>query len=135
MSRMPRDVAEELGQRLYTAGFRPLPDADDGGTLIGTRLWRVRAGYVEYLALRPSGLAYAVRAEATFDYQRPAQHGRIVEYLSGYGVNALDWLLATTEVERPGCHGGLVAGSSPVSVMKASMRPGRYCIRLRRVFT
>lgn len=74
---------------------QPLPDADDG-TLSGTRLWRVRAGYVEYLALRPNGLAHAVRAEARFDYRHPTEHGRIVEHRSGHAVNALDWLLTTS---------------------------------------
>jgi hypothetical protein len=97
MSPLSRQSARELGRRLRTEGFRPLPDADEGGQLIGTRLWRVRAGYVEYLALRPNGLAHAVRAEATFDYQRPLDHGRIVEHRSGYAVNALDWLLATSD--------------------------------------
>ncbi|GDY31820.1 aminopeptidase [Gandjariella thermophila] len=98
MSPLSRQTAQELGRRLYAAGFRPLPDADNGGMLIGTRLWRVRSGYVEYLALRPNGLAHAVRAEATFDYQHPADHGRIVEHRSGYVLNALDWLLATSDV-------------------------------------
>ncbi|GAA4838831.1 hypothetical protein [Saccharopolyspora rosea] len=96
MSPLSRETAEDLGRRLHAEGFRPLPDADDGGILIGTRLWRVRAGYVEYLALRPNGLAHAVRAEARFDYNQPANHGRIVERRSGYAVNALDWLLATS---------------------------------------
>ncbi|WP_298182852.1 hypothetical protein [Saccharomonospora sp.] len=93
MSPLSREVAEDLGRRLYAEGFRPLPDANDGGILIGTRLWRVRAGYVEYLALRPSGLAHAVRAEASFDYRCPAKHGEIVEHQSGHAANALAWLL------------------------------------------
>lgn len=95
MNPLSRQAAEDLGRRLYAEGFRPLPDADDG-TVIGTRLWRVRAGYVEYLALRPNGLAHAVRAEARFDYHHPAEHGRVVEHRSGYAVNALDWLLSTS---------------------------------------
>ncbi|MQA08008.1 MAG: hypothetical protein GEU98_05525 [Pseudonocardiaceae bacterium] len=86
-----------MGRRLHGAGFRPLPDVDDNGELIGTRLWRVRAGYVEYLALRQNGLAHAVRAEATFDYRRPAEHGPVIEDRTGYAVNALNWLLADTD--------------------------------------
>ena len=97
MSGMPARVAQELGRRLRAAGFQPLPDVDANGALIGTRLWRVRAGYVEYLALRPSGLAHAVRAEAIFDYQRPAEHGPVVEHRFGHAVNALGWLLTSAD--------------------------------------
>lgn len=43
-AKMPEHAAQELGRRLHTAGFRPLPDTDSDGELIGTRLWRVRAG-------------------------------------------------------------------------------------------
>jgi hypothetical protein len=60
----------------------------DDGALIG-------AGYVEYLALRPNGLAHAVRAEATFDYRRPAEHGPVIEHHSDHAVNALNWLLTS----------------------------------------
>lgn len=101
MTALSREAAEDLGRLLQAEGFQPLPDADDHGMLIGTRLWRVRGEYVEYLALRQNGFAQAVRAEARFDYQRPAAHGRIVEQRSGYAINALDWLLATSD-ERPG---------------------------------
>lgn len=97
MSAMPAQAAQELGRRLHTAGFRPLPDVDDDGGLIGTRLWRVRAGYVEYLALRPSGLAHAVRAEARFDYRHPAEHGAVVEHRFGHATNALNWLLNSAD--------------------------------------
>lgn len=97
MSAMPPRIAQELGRRLRTAGFQPLPDVDADGQLIGTRLWRVRAGYVEYLALRPNGLAHAVRAEATFDYRWPAEHGPVVEHRSGHAVHALGWLLTSAE--------------------------------------
>ncbi|WP_246127636.1 hypothetical protein [Amycolatopsis rhizosphaerae] len=69
----------------------------DDGTLVGTRLWRVRAGYVEYFALRPHGFAHAVRVEADFDYRRPAQHGPVVEHRRGHAINALNWLLTDTE--------------------------------------
>jgi hypothetical protein len=96
---MPAYAAQELGRRLHAAGFRPLPDVDLDGWLIGTRLWRVRAGYVEYLALFPDGFAHAVRAEAVFDYPRPAEHGAIVEHRSGHAINALDWLLTTADLD------------------------------------
>jgi hypothetical protein len=95
---MPEHAAEEMGQRLHAAGFRPLPDVDDKGQLIGTRLWRVRAGYVEYLALRPNGFAHAVRSRDLFDYQRPAEHGSVVEHRSAYAANALDWLLSSDDL-------------------------------------
>lgn len=97
MSALPARVAQDLGRRLRAAGFQPLPDLDAGGELIGTRLRRVCAGYVEYLALRPSGLAHAVRVEATFDYQRPTEHGAMVEHLSGHAVRTLVWLLTSAE--------------------------------------
>lgn len=54
-SPLSHEAADDLGQILRTGGFRPLPDTDNDGRLIGTRLWRVHAGFVEYLALR--GLA------------------------------------------------------------------------------
>lgn len=96
MSSLSRRVAEDLGRRLYAEGFRPLPDVDEDGMVIGTRLWRVRVGHVECLALRANGLAHAVRAEASFDYTQPAEHGRVVEHRSGYAVHALEWLLTTS---------------------------------------
>lgn len=111
MSPLSPQAAEDLGRRLHAEGFQPLPDADDG-TLSGTRLWRVRAGYVEYLALRPNGLAHAVRAEARFDYRHPTEHGRIVEHRSGYAVNALDWLL-TTSNPTPARGGGPTSPRRP----------------------
>ncbi|TVT61895.1 hypothetical protein FNH05_01880 [Amycolatopsis rhizosphaerae] len=89
-------AARELGRRLHAEGFRPLPDVADGGALVGTRLWRVRSGYVEYLALRASGFAQAARVEASFDYQRPAQHGPVVEHRRGHAINALNWLITAT---------------------------------------
>jgi hypothetical protein len=87
-----------LGQRLYVAGFQPLPAVNLSGKLIGTRLWRVSAGYVECLALGKDGLAHAVRAEATFDYPSPADHGPVVGHRFGTAHNALDWLLDTQAV-------------------------------------
>lgn len=95
-AKLPEHAAQELGRRLHAAGFRPLPDADSDGELIGTRLWRVRVGYVKYLALWPSGFAHAGCAQASFDYRRPAEQGAVVEHRSGYAVNALDWLLTTS---------------------------------------
>jgi hypothetical protein len=98
---MSGPVGEQLGRHLLVAGFRPLPDADDDGVLIGTRLWRVTAGYVEYLAVRRNGLAHAVRAVARFDYRQPADHGPVVEHRFGAASNALDWLLAGVEEPLP----------------------------------
>lgn len=97
MSPLSARTARELGRRLHAAGFRPLPDVTDDGALIGTRMWPVRAGHVEYLALRPTGLAHAVRAEATFDYQRPTEHGPVIEHRSGHAINALNWLLTSAD--------------------------------------
>ena len=97
VNEMSAQPTSELGQRLLAAGFRPLPEVDVQGTLIGARLWRVRAGYVEYLALQRNGLAYAVRAKASFDYRHPAEHGPVVEHRFGYAANALDWLLLTAD--------------------------------------
>lgn len=97
MYEMPGPAAEELGRHLRNAEFRPLPEVDDAGRPLGVRLWRVRAGYVEYLALRRCGLAHAVRAVADFDYRRPFDHGPVVEDRFGHATNALHWLLATTD--------------------------------------
>lgn len=91
---MSRTSGDELGRRLLVGGFRPLPDVDDNGALIGTRLWRMADGHIEYLALRRDGLAHAVRAEARFDYRRPTEHGQVIEHRFGAAANALDWLLA-----------------------------------------
>lgn len=82
-----------LGRNLYAAHFLPLPDVDQSGQLIGTRMWRLRHGYVEYLALGTNGLAHAVRAEATFDYDAPSDHGPVLGHRFGIAHNALDWLL------------------------------------------
>ncbi|WP_291413084.1 hypothetical protein [Actinophytocola sp.] len=101
MTKLPASVADELGRRLHDEGFRPLPDVDDDGELIGTRLWRVRGGYVEYLALRHNGLAYALRAEASFDYRRPTDHGAVVAFQTGHATNALDWLLRCAAAPNP----------------------------------
>lgn len=97
MSPMSTPAADELGRRLLVARFRPLPEVDYDGMLIGTRLWRLHDGHVEYLALRWDGLAHAVRAEAIFDYRRPVEHGMVVGHRFGQAVNALDWLLTTAD--------------------------------------
>lgn len=122
---IPATVAEQLGRRLHAEGFRPLPDVDQDGKLIGTHLWRVRDGYVECFSLRTNGFAHAIRAEATFDYQRPAHHGPVIEHRSSHAVNALNWLLnsATTPspTASPYCRGhatqvdGGSAGSRPAA--------------------
>jgi hypothetical protein len=97
MNHFPPVDAERLGLRLRQAGFRPLPDVNDDGVLVGTILWRVRDGLVEYLALRTSGFALAMRAEAKFNFQHPQFHGPVIDHRSGHAVNALDWLLTTDE--------------------------------------
>jgi hypothetical protein len=74
-----------------------LPDVAEDGALIGTRGGGGRAGYVEYLALRPNGFAHAVRAEATFGYQHPTEHGLVIEHHSGHAANALNWLLTSAD--------------------------------------
>ncbi|RSM35877.1 hypothetical protein DMA12_42540 [Amycolatopsis balhimycina DSM 5908] len=98
MSPLSARIARALGGRLRAAGFHSLPDVADDGELIGTRLWRLRAGHVEYLALRPNGLAHAVRAKATFDFRRLTEHGPVIEHRSGHAVSALNWLLTSTEL-------------------------------------
>lgn len=92
--------ARRIGRKLYVARFLPLPDVDQRGELVGTRMWRVRDGYVEYLALRKDGLAHAVRAEARFDYASPTDHGPVVGHLLGVARYALDWLLRGEDDRR-----------------------------------
>jgi hypothetical protein len=94
----PADLAE-LGESLYVHGFRPLPDVADNGELIGTLLWRVRNGHVEYLAIRINGLGHAVRADAHFSYREPATHGAVREHLFGAATSAFAWLLRTSDEE------------------------------------
>ena len=130
MSAIPARVAQELGRGLRAAGFQPLPDVDADGELIGTRLWWVRAGYVEYLALRPGGLAQAVRAEAIFDYERPAEHGPVVEHRSGHTVNALGWLL-TSAAGPSSVRPPPVRAAGPVGQAARAGRHPRLC-RTRR---
>lgn len=74
MNPFPANEDEQLGHLLYTEGFQPLPDVNDDGVLLGTILWRLRAGHVEYLALRTSGFALAMRAKARFSYRLPTRH-------------------------------------------------------------
>ena len=91
----PLPEPEALGQQLLAARFLPLPDVNQQGELIGTRMWRVRDDYVEYLALGRHGLAHAVRAQAIFDYRSPTDHGAVIGHRFGIAWNALDWLLST----------------------------------------
>jgi hypothetical protein len=95
MQDMPPDEAAELGRDLWNGGFRPLPEVDADGRLVGVRMWRLRNGLVEYIVLRHTGGALAVRAFAQFSYQQPFQHGDVIDARSGYAVHALRWLLDT----------------------------------------
>lgn len=89
------------GLRLQRAGFRPLPDVDDAGQLLGVRQWRVRDGLVETLALRRPGLAWAVRAVAEYDYRRPFDHGPILDSRFEHALHAFAWLIdVPSEVRR-----------------------------------
>lgn len=99
MSTMPDGPAEQLGYDLYDMGFRPLPDIDDDGRLRGVRMWRQRPGFLEYITLRPSGLATAGRVVAEFDYRRPFEHGPVLETRRGYVANTLRWLLADMDLQ------------------------------------
>lgn len=99
MSEMPDDSAERLGFDLYEMGFRPMPDIDEDGRLRGVRMWRSRPGYLEYLTLRPSGLATAGRVVADFDYRRPFEHGPVLETRRGYVLNTLQWLLSDMDLQ------------------------------------
>ena len=111
MSPFPPAEAEQLGQRLYTQGFRPLPDVNDDGALIGTILWRQNGQHVEYLALRTDGFALAMRAEASFNYRAPHLHGSVLGHHTGDARDALTWLLATTaRSARQGQHHRLDEG-------------------------
>lgn len=104
MTEFPPAEAEHLGQRLYSEGFRPLPDVNDDGQLIGTILWRQNGAFVEYLALRTNGFALAMRAEARYSYRTPQLHGPVVGHRSGHALDTLGWLLATagtTQAPRP----------------------------------
>jgi len=99
MSEMPQDSAERLGYDLYEMGFQPMPDIDDDGQLCGVRMWRSRPGYLEYLTLRPSGLATAGRIVADFDYRRPFEHGPVLETRRGHVLNTLQWLLSDMDLQ------------------------------------
>jgi hypothetical protein len=101
VSPVRNDEAAELGARLRAAGFNPLPDVNSRGELVGTRLWRIRAGYVEYVALRADGVGHAVRAEALYDYSRPFDHGEIVGNHVSYVTAAVDWLLHSSPELEP----------------------------------
>lgn len=95
MQDIPAEEATELGRDLWNGGFRPLPEADVDGRLVGVRMWRLRDGLVEYIVLRHTGAALAVRAIAQFSYRQPFQHGEVLDARSGYAVHALRWLLDT----------------------------------------
>jgi hypothetical protein len=92
MNRMSGQAAEQLGYDLYDMGFRPWPDIDDDGRLCGVRMWRSRPGFLEYITVRPTGVATAGRVVAEFDYRRPFEHGPVLETRRGYVVNVLTWL-------------------------------------------
>ena len=100
MKGLSRYSAERLGYDLYEMGFRPIPDIDDEGRLRGVRMWRTRSGFLEYITLRPSGLATAGRVVAEFDYRRPFDHGPVLETRRGYVLNILQWLLSDMDFER-----------------------------------
>jgi hypothetical protein len=95
------DEAAALGDRLRLAGFQPLPDISSRGELVGVHLWRLRAGYVEYVTMRSNGVGHAVRAEARYDYSRPFEHGRVVDNHLGYATAAVTWLLGSTPKREP----------------------------------
>lgn len=99
MRPMSWEAAERLGYDLYDMGFSPVPDIDDDGRLLGVRLWRARAGMLEYITLRPSGLATAGRVVAEYDYRRPFDHGEVIETRRGHVVNTLRWLLSDMDLE------------------------------------
>ncbi len=100
MKGLSRYSAERLGYDLYEMGFRPIPDIDDEGRLRGVRMWRTRSGFLEFITLRPSGLATAGRVVAEFDYRRPFDHGPVLETRRGYVLNILQWLLSDMDFER-----------------------------------
>lgn len=95
MHDIPAEEVTELGRDLWHGGFRPLPEVDTEGQLVGVRMWRLRDGLVEYIVLRHTGAALAVRALAQFSYRQPLHHGHVIDARSGYAVHALRWLLET----------------------------------------
>jgi hypothetical protein len=95
MQDIPAEEATELGRDLWHGGFRPLPEVDVDGRLVGVRMWRLRDSFVDYIVLRHTGAALAVRALAQFSYQQPIHHGDVTDARSGYAVHTLRWLLET----------------------------------------
>lgn len=95
MHEIPVEEVTGLGHELWRGGFRPLPEVDVDGRLIGVRMWRLRDGLVEYIVLRHTGAALAVRALAQFSYRQPLHHGNVIDARSGYAIHALRWLLET----------------------------------------
>jgi hypothetical protein len=115
MNEMMRLSAEELGYDLYEMGFRPVPDIDEYGQLRGVRMWRQRPGFLEYITVRPDGLATAGRVVAEFDFRRPFDHGPVLETRRGHVVNTLRWLLSDMDLQRT----QPIAVIVPVEVEKA----------------
>jgi hypothetical protein len=94
---------DELGHHLWNYGFQPIPDVDDHGRLLGARLWRHHAGFVEFIAPRTTGVSFAGRTVADFSFRDPLQHGGLVAFRRGHPLNLLYWLLSdqpSTEPEK-----------------------------------
>ena len=92
--------AKELGHHLWNFGFRPLPDIDDHGQLLGVRMWRQREGFVEFIAPRAAGASTAGRVVADFSFREPFRHGPVVDFCRGDPLNTLYWLLSEHEPRR-----------------------------------
>jgi hypothetical protein len=78
----------------------PHPDVDDHGRVIGVRMWRLRAGHVEYLTLRESGFALAGRVRAEFTFRDPSWHGPEVDSRVGVPMTLFVWLLNQSDASR-----------------------------------
>lgn len=98
---MSPQSAEQLGYDLFELGFRPVPDIDDDGRLRGVLMFRARGGLLEYVTLRPSGVATAGRVVAEFDYRRPFEHGTVLETRRGHVTTVLRWLLSGASRHTP----------------------------------
>ncbi len=111
---MTPEAEERLGYELFTGQFRPLPDIGRNGTLLGTMFWRVVGPHVEVLRIRPNGWALASRAWARFSFERPIEHGPVIETRRGEATNALLWLLDTS-VARHDNHGSHTPAPPPTT--------------------